>query len=148
MKGFHKNIERRFEKFTEGFIRVYGHPFTFVAALVVVLVYLINPRFYKQDFHECIRDLISSVTFLSFFIIQKVFNKNSTVTQIKINELLASNENASTRLVNIEEKTEQELKELAGLYADLSEKATTTGNTHSSASIDKMGDEQPGVGSQ
>jgi low affinity Fe/Cu permease len=140
MKGFHKNIERRFEKFTEGFIRVYGHPFTFVAALVVVLVYLINPRFYKQDFHECIRDLISSVTFLSFFIIQKVFNKNSTVTQIKINELLASNEKASTRLVNIEEKTEQELKEVASLYTHLSEKAKTTGNTHASASIDTIGE--------
>src|SRR5882672_251486 len=118
MKMSSRTIEKSFERLAEGFIRIYGHPFTFVAACALVLVYLANPHFYKQDFHECIRDLISSFTFLSFFIIQKVFNKYSTVTQIKINELLASNEKASTRLVNIETKTEQELKELSDLYKD------------------------------
>jgi low affinity Fe/Cu permease len=141
MSSFYRNIERSFERFAEGFIKIYGHPLTFVAGCVLVLIYLANPRFYHQHFHECIRDLISCFTFLSFFIIQKVFNKYTTVTQIKINELLASNEKASTRLVNIETKTEKELKELSNLYKDLSETATTTGNTHTSASIDKMGGE-------
>jgi len=138
MKLSYRHIERTFERLAEGFIRIFGHPFTFVGACVLVLVFLSNPKFYKQDFHECIRDLITSFTFLTFFIIQKVFNKFSTVTQIKINELLASNEKASTRLVNIETKTEQELKELAELYKELSDTATSTGNIHGSASIDKI----------
>ncbi len=136
MKAFYRNIENKFEKFAEGFIKVYGNPVTFVLAFIVVLIYLASPQFYKQNLHECIRDLISCITFLIFFILQKVLNKNSTVTQIKINELIASNEKASTRLVNIEEKTEQELKELANAYKSLSEEATSTGQTHSSASID------------
>ena len=58
--------------------------------------------------------------------------------QIKINELIASNEKASTRLVHIEDKTEQELKELASVYKDLSEEALATGKTHTSTSIDTI----------
>jgi len=136
MKSFFRNIEKQFERFAEGFIRVYGHPITFVIAFIVVLIYLSSPKFYTQSLHACIRDLISCITFLIFFIIQKVLNKNATVTQIKINELIASNEKASTRLVNIEEKTEHELKEISEAYKNLSDDALNTGNTHASASID------------
>ena len=136
MKSLYRNLEVWFEKFAEGFIRIYGHPVTFIIAVIIVLGYLISPQFYKQDMHSCIRDLITCITFLIFFILQKALNKNSTVTQIKINELIASNEKASTRLVNIEEKTEQELKELARVYKNLSQEATSSGKTHSSSSID------------
>lgn len=140
MKLLYRKLEIVFEKFAQGFIRIYGHPVSFVIAVIVVLVYLFSPKFYNQDMHSCIRDLITCITFLIFFIIQKTINKNSTVTQIKINELIASNEKASTRLVNIEEKTEKELKELADVYKTLSKEATSSGNTHSSASIDLIED--------
>lgn len=138
MISMYRKLEIAFEKFAEWFIKVYGHPVTFVIAVIVVLIYLVSPKFYKQDLHTCIRDLITCITFLIFFVLQKTINKNSTVTQIKINELIASNEKASTRLVNIEEKTEQELKKLTNVYKNISEEATSTGNTHSSASIDKI----------
>ena len=53
------------------------------------------------------------------FILQKMQNKFSTVINIKLNELVASNENASNRLIKAEDLTEEELRKLAAHYETL-----------------------------
>jgi len=72
-----------------------------------------------QDIHYCIGDMILGMTFLSLFIIQKSFNRFSTSLHLKLNELVASHDNASNKLINIEEKTEHELNELSKEYTEL-----------------------------
>jgi low affinity Fe/Cu permease len=44
------------------------------------------------------------------FLIQKSQNKDSLAIQLKLNELVAANEFASNRLLNVEQMTEDELK--------------------------------------
>ena len=142
MSSFYRILEKRFEKFAEGALRVYGNSVTFIVAIIIVMIYLANKKFYKQDFHDCVRDFILCITFLSFFIIQKAFNKYSTVIHLKMNELVASHENASNRMVNIEEKTELELQELARHYSELANMAKSSGDILSPKSIETILDAQ------
>ncbi len=66
-----------------------------------------------------IKDVFFSITFLSFFIIQKSFNRFSASLHIKLNELIVAHEHASNHLVRAEEKTEEELKELSKKHEEL-----------------------------
>ena len=54
------------------------------------------------------------------FLIQKSQNKDSLAIQLKLNELVASHEMASNRLVDVENITEEELKIIQQYYAKLS----------------------------
>jgi low affinity Fe/Cu permease len=66
-------------------------------------------------------DLILGVTFLSLFIIQKSFNRFSASLHLKVNELVASHEQANNSVINLEQKTEAEIKELTKEYTELAE---------------------------
>ena len=121
MKIVYKAIEHGFEKLTDTALKIYGNSITFLFASIIVVLYLADRRFYKEDFHDAIRDIILCITFLSFFIIQKAFNKYTAAINLKMNELIATHEHASNELVSIENKTEAELKELSKEYENLTE---------------------------
>ncbi|WP_363319880.1 low affinity iron permease family protein [Flavobacterium sp.] len=68
------------------------------------------------------------------FLIQKAQNKDSLAIQLKLNELVASSEYASNRLVDIEDMTESEMEVVKKYYqklSDLSEKENSLHITHS-----------------
>src|SRR4051812_39471616 len=113
MASFYQNIEKSFEKLMGVALKIYGNSITFIAACVLVLVFACDKRFYDQPLHNIIRDVILMITFLSFFIIQKAFNKYSKAMHLKMNELVSSHETASNKLLNVEDKTEAQMKEIA-----------------------------------
>jgi len=119
MKIIYRKTERIFEKLTSIASAVMGNSITFIIALCLVIFWLSNSIFFRQDIHYCIGDLILGITFLSLFIIQKSFNRFSTSLHLKLNELVASHEPANNKLINIEEKTEHELSELSKEYTEL-----------------------------
>jgi low affinity Fe/Cu permease len=119
MKIIYRQTEKTFEKLTSIASTVMGNSITFIIALFVVLFWLSNQTFFKQDIHYCIGDLILGTTFLSLFIIQKSFNRFAASLHLKLNELVASHEPANNKLINIEEKTEHELSELSKAYTEL-----------------------------
>jgi len=123
MTTIYRHIEKGFEKLTSIAIAILGNSITFIIALCTVLFWLSNKRFYHQDIHYCIGDVILGITFLSLFIIQKSFNRFSASLHLKVNELVASHEPASNLVINIEEKTEHEMTELSKEYAELAEQA-------------------------
>lgn len=71
------------------------------------------------------------------FLILKAQNKDSLSIQLKLNELVASNEAASNRLVNVEGMTEDELKVIRKYYSQLSEFAIKRETLQESHSIDE-----------
>lgn len=123
MKKTYRHIEIGFEKITFMATAILGNSITFIFALVTVIIWLTNKRFYEQDIHDSIRDVISGVTFLSLFVIQKSFNHFKASLHIKVNELVSSHEPASNKVINTEEKTEHELAELSKEYAELAVQA-------------------------
>ena len=83
----------------------------------------------------------SAVTFLMVFLIQNSQNKDALATQLKLNELVAANEMASNRLVDIEGMTEEELKVIQKYYSKLSVFSQNQENLQQSHSIDEQHEE-------
>ena len=123
MKSLYRHLEKSFEKLASIAIAILGNSVTFIIALCMVIFWLSNKRFYSQDIHYCIGDVILGVAFLSLFIIQKSFNRFSASLHLKVNELVASHEPASNAVIHAEEKTEREINILSKEYAELVDQA-------------------------
>ncbi|WP_462220477.1 low affinity iron permease family protein [Ferruginibacter sp.] len=118
MINLYRSIEKIFEKLTAAATVVLGNSITFILALSTVIYWLTNKQYNAQNFQESLRDIILSVTFLSFFIIQKSFNRFSALLHFKINELIASHEHANNAVILAEEKTEHEINSLSKKHAE------------------------------
>jgi len=138
MKNIYKKIEHVFEIFTRVALKVFGSSITFILAIIIVIVYLATIPFSRRSLHDSIYDIILCFTFLGFFIIQKSFNKFSTALNLKINELVSAHDKASNRLVDIENKTEEEMVELTKHYSEIAEESKKTGVFHTPKSIEHM----------
>lgn len=116
-----------------------GSPAAFIMATSLVLVWLISgPLFgFSDTWQLVINTSTTIITFLMVFIIQQSQNKDTAAIQLKLNELIASDERASNRLVDVEDLTEDELKVLKKFYIKLSEKAKKDKDLHSSHSLDE-----------
>jgi len=135
----YRKIENAFEKFSAVATRVLGNSLTFIIALILVLLYFTDKRVQQQPGNKTIMDVIFAVTFLSIFIIQKSVNRFSTALHLKINELVAAHDKASNRMINIEEKTEEEMVELSKHYSSLAGTIKDEeGNMQASKSIEHV----------
>jgi len=123
-KTSYQRIEQWFESMVGIALKIYGHPLTFIVALLLVIFFLAQSIKNSTQLQDLVRDIILSITFLSFFIIQRAVNKTTAALRIKINELIASHDKASNELLAIEDKTETELEELAHKHKDQVERST------------------------
>jgi low affinity Fe/Cu permease len=119
MNNLYRDLENRFERLTSIVTSILGNSVTFIIALATVIFWLTQKEFYNQDLHHCISDVILGITFLSFFMIQKSFNRFSASLHLKLNELVSSHDNANNAVINVEHKTEEEIKEIAKEYAEI-----------------------------
>ena len=85
MKNIYRHTQRGFEKLTSVATAILGNSITFIVALGAVIFWLTNKRFYTQDIHYAIGDVILGVTFLYLFIIQKSFIHFSSSLHLKVN---------------------------------------------------------------
>lgn len=134
-------IEKRFEKFTEKTSVLLGSVLTFVIAVIIVICWITLDIIHSASWHILINDYIFSFTFLMIFILQKMQNKFSTVLNIKLNELVASQENASNRLIKAEDLSEDELRKLAAFYQTLSATLEKNNSRIGSGSIEHVIDD-------
>jgi low affinity Fe/Cu permease len=112
-----------------------------MAFVLIVLWALSGPIFhYSNTWQLVINTGTTIITFLMVFIIQQSQNKDTAAIQLKLNELIASNERASNRLIDIEDLTEEEILVLKKFYIKLSEKAAKEKDLFSSHSLDEAED--------
>ncbi|MEI6899147.1 MAG: low affinity iron permease family protein [Bacteroidota bacterium] len=121
IKKISRHTERGFEKLVSFFIALLGSSISFIIALCIVIFWLTNKKFYTQNIHDNIGDVLLGIAFLSLFIIQKSFNRFSAALHLKVNELVASHDSASNAVINLDKKTEHEIKELTKEYDELVE---------------------------
>ncbi|NCD68017.1 low affinity iron permease family protein [Mucilaginibacter agri] len=131
-----KKKKSYFENFANWATIATGSSAAFIIAAVTVIIWAVSgPLFgYSQTWQLVINTGTTIVTFLMVFLIQKSQNKDSKAVHLKLNELLASHEGSSNRMVNIEDLTEAELDQLCKFYirlSDLSEKDGDLTKTHS-----------------
>lgn len=127
-----------FEKFSNWAAKFTGSSYAFIGATLIVIIWAASgPVFhYSETWQLVINTGTTIITFLMVFLIQKAQNKDSKVIQIKLNELIAANEKASNRIVDIEDLTEKELDQLHCYYEKLADFAEEDDDIHSSHSID------------
>lgn len=116
-----------------------GRPATFVIAFTLIIVWGISgPIFgFSDTWQLVINTGTTIITFLMVFVIQQSQNKDTLAIQLKLNELIASQKNASNRLIDIEDLTEDELEVLKKFYIRLSELAEKEKDLFSTHSIDE-----------
>ena len=125
-----------FEQFANWATNATGSSAAFIIAILVIVVWAVTgPVFkYSDTWQLVINTGTTIVTFLMVFLIQKTQNKDSKAIHLKLNELLASHQGASNRMVDIEDLTEVELDQLHKFYvqlSDLAEKEDDLTCTHS-----------------
>lgn len=127
------------ERFSSRITAMAGTTPAFIIAFGLVFVWAATgPAFdFSEEWQMVINTGTTIVTFLMVFLIQKSQNKDSLAVQLKLNELVASHEFASNRLVNVEGMTEDELKVIKKYYISLSELAQKEGSLQQSHSIDE-----------
>ena len=116
-----------------------GKPAAFVIACLLIIVWgITGPLFHYSDTWQLVINTSTTIiTFLMVFIIQQTQNKDTTALQIKLNELIASSEMASNRLVNIEDLTADDLELLKKFYIRLATLAKKEIDIHKSHSLDE-----------
>ena len=127
-----------FERFSSRTTALAGSSYAFSTAFIIVLLWAATgPLFgYSEKWQLIINTGTTIITFLMVFLIQKSQNKDSKAIQLKLNELIAADERASNRMVDIEDITEEELDKLHKFYEKLSDLAEKEDDIHSSHSID------------
>ncbi len=114
----------------------------------VIIWAVLGPVFkYSETWQLVINTGTTIITFLMVFFIQKAQNKDSMAIHLKLNELVASHEGASNRLVDVEDLTEKELMMLHRFYKIISEKAKLDAKltqTHSVEEAEELADKKAG----
>src|SRR5436190_6653571 len=94
-----------FERFATWVTIKTGSTAAFICAVTIILVWIVTgPIFHYSDTWQLVINTGTTiVTFLMVFLIQKSQNRDSISMQIKLNELVAANDKASNRLINVED---------------------------------------------
>ena len=139
MKKKKKGFRNFFNKFSETVTKVTGGAYAFIIATLFIIVWAITgPVFNFSDTWQLVINTSTTIiTFLMVFIIQQTQNKDTIALQIKLNELIASSEAASNRLVSAEDLTTDDLEVLKKFYTRLSALAEKEKDIHTSHSLDE-----------
>lgn len=137
-------LSRFFDRFANKITVVTGSPWAFILAFIVIIVWAVSgPIFgYSDTWQLVINTGTTIVTFLMVFVIQQSQNKDTMALQMKLNELIASNEKASNRLIDVEDLTEEELIIIKDYYirlASISKKEKELQRSHSIEELETAG---------
>jgi low affinity Fe/Cu permease len=106
-----------------------------LAVLTIVLWVILGPMFHYSDTWQLVINTSTTiVTFLMVFLIQRAQNKEALAVQLKLNEVIATLEGASNRLINVEDLPEKHISQLHQHFARLSllaAKETSITKSHS-----------------
>ena len=85
----------------------------FTVAMILVAVWFGVHDWKNIKLCEVLEHIIIAITFLSFFIIQRTFTHFSQALHLKINELVTANKYAHNHIIKAEEKSGEEMREMA-----------------------------------
>jgi low affinity Fe/Cu permease len=134
-----KGTRMLFEKIAGRITRGTGSPLAFIIASGLIIAWLISgPLFgYSDTWQLIINTSTTIITFLMVFVIQHSQNKDTMALQLKLNELIASHDKASNRLIDIEDLTDDELVQLKKFYIKLSRLAEKEADLTASHSLEE-----------
>jgi low affinity Fe/Cu permease len=132
-------ISRFYNKFSSVITKSTGSPLALIMAMSIIIIWAVTgPIFHYSDTWQLVINTGTTIiTFLMVFIIQQSQNKDTVAVHLKLNELIAVNEHASNRLVDIEDLSDKELEVLKKFYIKISELAENDKELFTSHSLDE-----------
>ena len=142
-----KDKSSTFERVSNAIINFSATSAMFGIATALIIIWLVTgPIFgYSNTWLLIVNTGTSIITFLMVFLIQRSQNKESIAVQLKLNELIAANNSASNRLLNIQDLSESELNTLYEHYrtlVELAQKSPSTTQKHSVEDAIKSAEEE------
>jgi low affinity Fe/Cu permease len=95
-----------------------GTPWAFALACLSVIIWAITGPFfnYSEVCQLYINTGTTIATFLVVFLIQNTQNRDAKAIHLKLDELIRATHAARNRLINLEDCTDEDLKELQGEF--------------------------------
>ncbi|WP_426042988.1 low affinity iron permease family protein [Brevundimonas sp. TWP2-3-4b1] len=107
-------MEKLFVRFATLTAKIAGKPWTFIACLMIVLIWAVSGPVFKfsETWQLVINTGTTIITFLMVFLIQNTQNRDGAAMQAKLDELVYAVKKADARFVGIEHLTERELDKI------------------------------------
>jgi len=119
-----KGVNGFFIRFSGNVSKITGRPVAFLVALLLIITWAISgPLLGFSNTWQLIINTTTTIVTLAI--------------QLKLNELIASEKNASNRLIDVEDLSGEELEVLKKFYVKLSRLSQKENDLHSSHSIDE-----------
>jgi len=121
------NGQSFFTRLTKATAHMAGRPTAFAIVVAMVLAWAVSgPLFgFSESWQLTINTVTTIVTFLMVFLIQATQNRDSEAIQIKLDEIIRSQDGADNELMALEELDEDELLKLRESYLEMAERART-----------------------
>jgi low affinity Fe/Cu permease len=131
----HHSARDRFRRFAHLTADAMGSPWVFFVAVGLVLAWAVTgPIFHFSDAWQLVINTGTTIlTFLMVFLIQNTQNRDAKAIQLKLDELIRAVEGARTKLVSLEDMSDDEITELQGQFRRLHERLTAQDDGDSGA---------------
>ena len=118
-------VSDAFRVFARRSASILGSAWAFAGAVLVIAVWLITgPTFHFSDTWQLIINTATTIiTFLMVFLIQNTQNRDAKAVHLKLDEMIRALEGARNQLVDLEDLSDEELKNLEEQFQRLRKKA-------------------------
>ncbi len=137
-------MKELFRKFAHRTSEVVGSAWTFILALVVILGWAVTgPVFgYSDTWQLIINTSTTIVTFLMVFLIQNTQNRDAEATHLKLDELIKATQGARNSMIDLDELSDQQLKQLEAEYKRICEADEQSNGTLKRELEERQGEEK------
>jgi low affinity Fe/Cu permease len=120
-----------FHKFAHKTSEIVGSPWAFITAVALIVLWVVSgPIFGFSDTWQLIANTITTlITTLMVFLIQNTQNRDATAMHLKLDELIRAIREARNELVDLEDLSDEELKQLQEQFKRIHERENHN-NTH------------------
>jgi low affinity Fe/Cu permease len=122
-------ISDAFRVFARHSSMILGSAWAFAGAVLVIAVWLLTgPTFHFSDTWQLIINTATTIiTFLMVFLIQNTQNRDAKAVHLKLDEMIRALKGARNQLVDLEDLSDEELKNLEEQFQRLRKKAEHDG---------------------
>ena len=110
------------ERISHGFSKFFATSPALIIGVIISGLWLLS-LFGEKKWHESLVEAVEMLSFLTIFAFQRSQNKEIKAIQIKLDELIASSDVASNRLIKAEEAPEHVLDQVHEIYKDMAKAA-------------------------
>jgi len=123
-------VSDAFRVFARKASAILGSAWAFVAAVLIIVIWgVTGPTFHFSDTWQLIINTGTTiVTFLMVFLIQNTQNRDAKAVHLKLDEIIRALKGARNELVDLEQLSDEDLKEIEKQFQRIRQKAEHEGN--------------------